>query len=151
MKQPVYLRIALPTPLRRLFDYLPPQAIDLKALIPGVRVRVPFQSRVLVGVLVEAAQKSAISEGKLKTAIEVIDDAPLFPLDVYQLCQWAAEYYHHSFGEVLASAMPALLRKGKPAERKIKKSRLEAQAKIDVPPELNAAQAAAVAAISAAQ
>lgn len=108
-----FLRIALPTPLRRLFDYLPPQDVDNKSLIPGIRVQVPFQSRTLIGVLIEVVKKSDVPYEKLKKATAVLDQQPILTDDVYKLCLWAAAYYHYSLGEVLASAMPTLLRKGK--------------------------------------
>src|SRR5690606_39303968 len=38
--QPI-LRLALPSPLRRLFDYHAPAGVPLSALVPGVRLRVP--------------------------------------------------------------------------------------------------------------
>ena len=120
MTQPLILRLALPTPLRRLFDYLPPQPIDPKALIPGVRVKVPFQSRTLVGILTGVAHSSTISYEKLKPALEILDVEPILPPDIYQLSQWAADYYHCALGEVLSSALPVLLRKGKPAAVKMK-------------------------------
>ena len=44
------LRLALPSPLRRLFDYLAPQGVPHAALQPGVRLRVPFGRREVVGV-----------------------------------------------------------------------------------------------------
>ena len=47
---PVILRIALDTPLRRLFDYLPARdsAVEME---PGMRVRVPFGRQRLIGVV----------------------------------------------------------------------------------------------------
>ena len=39
------MRLALPSPLRRLFDYLAPQGVPHAALQPGVRLRVPFGRR----------------------------------------------------------------------------------------------------------
>ena len=45
------LRLALPSPLRRLFDYLAPQGVPHAALQPGVRLRVPFGRREVIGVL----------------------------------------------------------------------------------------------------
>lgn len=114
MSYEMILRIALPTPLRRLFDYLLPQEIDYKSIIPGVRVLVPFQSRTLVGIVISIEKKSNIPYEKLKRVTEILDTQPILPDDVYKLCQWSADYYHYSLGEVLACALPTLLRKGKP-------------------------------------
>ena len=56
----LYLRIALPSPLRRLFDYRAPAQIPVSAWQPGVRVRVPFARRELIGILVETATKTDV-------------------------------------------------------------------------------------------
>ncbi|MBX3708529.1 MAG: primosomal protein N' [Gammaproteobacteria bacterium] len=140
-------RLALPTPLRRLFDYLPPQAIDYKNLIPGIRVLVPFQSRTLVGIIVSIEKKSAVPEEKLKRIIGILDQVPILPEDVYKLCLWAADYYHYSVGEILACTLPALLRKGKPAVAK--QGYIIANNATDLPLQLNAAQNDAVQSILA--
>ncbi len=113
MKNDLILRVALPTPLRRLFDYLPPQDLDISKLVPGVRLVAPFQSRTLVGILIEVANSSAVPYGKLKKADSILDEAPILSDDVYKICQWAAGYYHYALGEVLSAALPVLLRKGK--------------------------------------
>lgn len=105
------LRIALPIPLRQLFDYLPPEAIDFKALIPGLRVKVPFRSRILIGFFISTAQHSILPKQKLKRVITLIDENPVLSKDVYDLCCWAANYYHVSLGEMLANALPAQLKK----------------------------------------
>lgn len=144
------LRIALPIPLRRLFDYLPPQGIDLSALISGVRVKVPFQSRTLTGVLISIEKNSDVPYEKLKCALEIVDEQPIFTEDVYKLCHWAAEYYHYSLGEVLASAMPSVLRKGKPAVMK-RKFKSQQDVSKDEPLILNEGQHKAVQAIMEAQ
>jgi len=140
---PPILRIALPTPLRRLFDYLPPQGIDLSTLMPGVRVKVPFQSRILVGILIEIVQDSSFPYEKLKRAEEVLDGAPIFPADVYALCQFAADYYQHALGDVLTSALPTILRQGKSTTIKMKKQR-EEKAILQPALSLNAEQQIAV-------
>lgn len=139
------LRVALPTPLRRLFDYLPPQDVDCSQLVPGARVQVPFQSRTLTGMLIEVVHESSIPYEKLKKAYAILDDAPILPTDVYALCEWAAGYYHYSFGEILASALPVALRKGKPAtsKKKLPASSEEQQ----TPLQLNAEQQTALSAI----
>lgn len=142
------IRVALPTPLRRLFDYLPPQDTDSRQLIPGVRVQVPFQSRTLTGILIEVAHESSIAYNKLKRAHAVLDAEPILPKDVYELCEWAAGYYHYSFGEILASAMPVALRKGKPTECKKKLPAASEERQPSLP--LNAEQQTALHAILAA-
>jgi primosomal protein N' (replication factor Y) (superfamily II helicase) len=109
------LRLALPTPLRRLFDYLPVPGVDCAILVPGIRVRVPFQSRRLVGILVEIVQKTDIPLRKLKKIIEIIDAEPIIDHDINKLCHFAADYYHYALGEVYAAAIPTLLRQGKDA------------------------------------
>ena len=109
------LKIALDTPLRRVFDYLPP-ALARDPIRPGVRVRVPFGRRRTVGILVATATGSTIDPAKLKRALEVLDEAPIFDAVTFGLLRWAADYYHHPLGEVLAAALPASLREGKAAE-----------------------------------
>ena len=123
--------------------------VDTTALIPGMRVKVPFQSRSLVGVLVEVTNQSTVPYAKLKRADSILDNSAVFTPDIYQLCQWAADYYHYSLGEILASALPTLLRKGAPAviKKKFKLPVVEPEAL----PILNAAQQEAVNVIVAAQ
>ena len=109
------LRLALPTPLRRLFDYLPPATLSadtVRALQPGIRVRVPFGRRELVGWLVAVSDDSDIPDNQLKPALAILDDQPLLPDSLWQLLAWTSRYYHHPLGETLATAMPALLRNG---------------------------------------
>ncbi|OGT56923.1 MAG: hypothetical protein A3F43_04340 [Gammaproteobacteria bacterium RIFCSPHIGHO2_12_FULL_42_10] len=113
------LRIALPTPLNRLFEYVLPEAIDPRTLQQGLRVRVPFQSRTLIGWLIEITDHATIAVHKLKPILEVIDQTPLLPNDLYQLCLWAADYYHSPLGEVLTQALPEVLRKGKATQSKL--------------------------------
>ncbi|WP_428035766.1 primosomal protein N' [Amphritea sp.] len=111
-----YLRLAIPSPLRRLFDYLPPQACDSAALIPGVRVQVPFGRREVTGVLIEVAESTEVPPDKLKSAIAVLDTAPPMPGSILKLARWAGNYYQHPLGDALSQALPVLLRKGEPCE-----------------------------------
>ena len=116
MPTPVLLRVALPTPLRRLFDYLPPIQVPLERLLVGVRVRVPFGSRVLVGVLMERVSSSDVSEHKLRRALAVLDQQPLLPDSLMRLCHWMHRYYHHSLGDTLGVMLPTLMRQGASTE-----------------------------------
>lgn len=111
----VILRVALDTPLRRTFDYLPPARPFGTLPQPGVRVRVAFGRRRVVGVLVELAESSVVPADKLKAAMEILDARPVFDPVTFALLRWAADYYHHPLGEVLAAALPASLREGQAA------------------------------------
>jgi primosomal protein N' (replication factor Y) len=113
------LRLAIPSPLRRNFDYLPPAGMsqaEIDTLQPGVRLRVPFGAREVTGYLLGVFIESAISEDALKPALELLDDAPLLDAQMLQLCHWAADYYHHPLGDVYTTLFPKRLREGKPVQ-----------------------------------
>ncbi|MDH4041843.1 MAG: primosomal protein N' [Gammaproteobacteria bacterium] len=110
------LRLAIPSPLRRLFDYLPPIGMDessVAALRPGQRLSVPFGSRRVTAYLVAVSGGSELPRAALKHAEALLDAEPLVPPTLVQLCDWAARYYHHPPGEVFGAAFPRPLREGK--------------------------------------
>lgn len=106
-----YLNIAIPVPIRKSFHYLPPKNFP-KDTLPGCRIKVPFGKKILTGVLIDYSSKTTADEAKLKRAEELLDPSPILPRGVLELCIWASQYYHHPVGEVLAAAIPSLLRKG---------------------------------------
>ena len=118
---PLILRLALPSPLRRLFDYLPPKGAVEEQLRPGVRLRVPFGRREVIGVLIEVAQETEVPPDKLRKALQLLEQRPPLPSALFELCQWSAQYYQHSLGDTLSWALPALLRQGEPAERRLQR------------------------------
>lgn len=111
----VILQVALPSPLRRLFDYRAPSGIAAQDIVPGLRVRVPFGRRELVGFVSAISPQSQIPADKLKSATELLDLEPLLPDTLWQLCCWTARYYQHSLGDTLSCALPTLLRQGEAA------------------------------------
>ncbi|MCW9030148.1 MAG: primosomal protein N' [Gammaproteobacteria bacterium] len=107
-----YFRIAIPTPLRRYFDYLAPANIQAKTPQPGVRVKVPFGRQTLVGILLDVVHETDVPGNKLKPVIEVLDELPVFDSELLQLLRWCSAYYHHPIGEVMQNALPVKLRQG---------------------------------------
>ncbi|MDQ2695178.1 MAG: primosomal protein N' [Pseudomonadota bacterium] len=144
------LRIVVPSPLYRTFDYLPPEGVDSARLAPGVRVRVPFGSTRQVGVLLEVAEHSPLPLESLRPALEVLDAQPVLAPDLLELACWAQEYYHHPPGEVFAAFLPTLLRQGKPARPGRRRSPAAPAVAGQIPPVLNPHQTAAVAAVGGA-
>jgi primosomal protein N' (replication factor Y) len=108
------LRVAVPSPLYRSFDYLLPADVDPHTLQAGVRVRVPFGRRTVIGVLLAVTTESAVAAHKLRPALAVLDSVPVLNSDVLSMVQWASEYYHHPLGDALTAALPVLLRRGDP-------------------------------------
>lgn len=104
------VRVAVAVPLRRLFDYRLPA--DQTPVEPGVRVRVPFGRRRLVGVVVDTPAEAAVDADQLKTVAAVLDAEPLWPPVLFRLLRWSAGYYHHPEGEVFATALPGGLGRG---------------------------------------
>ncbi|WP_445767323.1 primosomal protein N' [Rheinheimera sp.] len=104
------VRVALPVPLRQLFDY----TIEAthKATV-GCRVLVPFGPRKLVGVIWQVAPEDQFSAAKIKPVLKLLDNSAVLPPLLCQLLSFAADYYHYPLGEVLISALPALLREGR--------------------------------------
>jgi primosomal protein N' (replication factor Y) len=113
----VILRVALPVPLRRHFDYLPADGAD--SLRPGVRLQVPFgRGGHKTGMLVGMSTSSDVPAARLKRAGRVLDEEPLLGEGDFALLQWASRYYHYPLGEVIFQALPTALRQGRSAAKK---------------------------------
>lgn len=101
------IRVAVPTPVRRTFDYLVPDS-STRAVV-GARVLVPFGKRTLCGVIVQICNSSPIAE--LKHALEILDSSPLYTPQMLKLFTWASDYYHYPVGMMYAASIPPYLRK----------------------------------------
>ena len=106
----------MPGPVRRWFEYLPPaEERSAGALRPGMRVKVPFGGSVRTGVVLEATNEAEIEVARLRRIAERLDDEPSIPPSLLRLLVWASDYYHHPIGEVVRTALPAGLRRARPA------------------------------------
>ena len=107
------LRIALPVPLPQTFDYLPPPGSPAPDTgDAGRRIKVPFGNRELVGMVegIGTVQDPAT----LREALHWLDGPPLLGGELYASLRWLARYAHAPLGEVVATALPAPLRRGEP-------------------------------------
>lgn len=109
---PPILKVALPLPLRELFDYLPPA--NQETVEVGARVLVPFGTRQLVGIVVSVQAESNLPTEKLLRVTQVLDQGQaLLGKNLLSLMQWCWQYYKHAPGDVLQAALPPALRKAK--------------------------------------
>jgi primosomal protein N' (replication factor Y) len=117
---PIILRVAVPTPLRRTFDYIFPENLTKKLdgdlPLPGSRVTIEFGRRTLVALIIEVTNSSDIALEKIKPINDILDSSPILSPDLLKLFVWAANYYQYPIGEALFTALPALLRKGEATE-----------------------------------
>ncbi|MFZ4704268.1 MAG: hypothetical protein ACOYMG_29840 [Candidatus Methylumidiphilus sp.] len=107
------LKIAVPCPLRKIFDYLPPEGTDLSQLRQGMRVEIPFGQGgdICIGFLLAIGKSEMAEKSKIKPAYCLLDENPLFSEQDCTIIRWASRYYHHPLGELFVTAVPALLRK----------------------------------------
>ena len=109
-------RVAIPAPLGQLFDYLPPPETSPIPPRPGLRVEVPFGRQRKIGILVSVSDQTDLPLGQLKPVHCILDPAPLLSDQDLELLTWVSRYYHHPLGQVYATALPAALRRGDPAQ-----------------------------------
>ncbi|MGH8513922.1 MAG: primosomal protein N', partial [Gammaproteobacteria bacterium] len=103
-------------PVDQVFDYLPPCGVNLAALQPGMRLRVPFGRRSAVGMLLALGAESVLDD--LRRATALLDSAPVLSVRHLRLLEWASHYYHHPIGEVIFASLPLLLRQDRPRRPK---------------------------------
>ncbi|MGD8932594.1 MAG: primosomal protein N' [Chromatiales bacterium] len=113
MSNPPILRVALPGPLRTLFDYLTPADCPTP-LQPGIRLQVPFGRGSRCGILIQTATGSSLPADRLKPVAAILDQTPLLSTGDLAFLGWAADYYQHPLGDVIFHALPLRLRKGLP-------------------------------------
>ena len=102
--------VAIPSPLRRHFDYLVPPDLERTA-VRGCRVLVPFGRTQYVGVVLRRHAEASVARAKLRPIAALLDDEPTLDEAILSLLEWSAQYYHHPVGEVVQSALPTLLRR----------------------------------------
>ncbi len=107
---PIILKVAVPSPLRHLLDYLPPANVDLIAIKEGVRVMVPLGTKKVIGVILKVTDSSTLDGAKLKLAEAILDQEPILSNKIIELINWTSSYYHHPIGEVINHVLPKLLR-----------------------------------------
>ena len=104
------VEVAVPRPVRRVFDYSLPAGEPVPPA--GARVRVPFGRTEVVGVVTGARGEST---RRLKNITEIIDPNGFLPADLVELAGWLSRYYHHPLGEVFGTMLPAAARRGEAA------------------------------------
>ncbi|HXV09840.1 MAG TPA: primosomal protein N' [Burkholderiales bacterium] len=105
------IKVALDVPVATLFDYRHDAATELDV---GCRVVVPFGKKRLVGVIMETADASSVTSGRLKAALNVLRDSPRLEESDLELLRFASHYYHYPLGAAVMGSLPPQLRRPRP-------------------------------------
>lgn len=97
-------KVCIPNTNADVYDYL----YQTEPPLLGARVLVPFRHQLRVGIAWSLGE-SDLSLDKLKF-IEAADTVCILDSCYREFCEWLARYYHFSLSEVLALALPKLLR-----------------------------------------
>jgi len=110
----IILRVALDVPLPKLFDY---RSEDATRADIGYRALVPFGTKRRVGVIVDVAAKSEVTDSRLRPVEKILRDVPPLSREWLALAKFCSDYYHRPLGEVVMSALPPRLRTAKAVPR----------------------------------
>jgi primosomal protein N' (replication factor Y) len=100
----VYVDIALPLAVDKLYTYTVPEALR-KVAHPGSRAVVPFGSRTMVGIIltrtVSGKSTPPSSNIAYKDILDILDTEPPISDELFELSEWMAQYYLSTPGETL--------------------------------------------------
>jgi primosomal protein N' (replication factor Y) (superfamily II helicase) len=103
-----FARVIIPSPLSQPLIYAVPE--DLRGRIAvGMRVLIPLGKRKVTGVVLELLQATSLLQTRPIEALP--DEGPVLDQTLLFLCQWVAQYYLATLGEVLATILPPPLRR----------------------------------------
>jgi primosomal protein N' (replication factor Y) len=148
-----FARVIVDVPLDHPLDYRVGDAGPDGPAI-GMRCVVPVGTREAVGIVVGFADQTAIDERRLRELGRTLGE-PVLPASWLALTRFAADYYHHPWGEVALPALPRLLRAppGRHYARQVARAREHGPPgpapSVELPPPLRDEQAAAIEAIAA--
>src|ERR1700722_17520665 len=99
-----YCEVALPVPLRSVFTYAVPDALNDEDLV-GRRVLVPFRNRPMIGVAL-AVTNRAPDVKRIRQIADALDSVPALPAKLIELGHWVSRYYLAPVGEAFRAMLP---------------------------------------------
>ena len=110
-----FIQVAVPVPMRQLFTYHVPEAMQSPPINIGERVAVSFGSRQVLAVVISIADKCDV-DAKIKPISNRLNDSFHLSDSLVNYLKLCANYYHHPIGDVFQQALPKLLRQVKKAD-----------------------------------
>lgn len=89
----------------RVFDY-----IALENTQIGMRVKVPFAGRLVLGYVIQLSEKSQIEPSKLKTIAKNLEQTPKLMPEILELCQFMSRHFFLRLSDCIRLALPSCVR-----------------------------------------
>ncbi len=89
----------------RVFDY-----IALENTQIGMRVKVPFAGRFVLGYVIQLSEKSQVDPSKLKTITKNLEDKPKLMPEILNLCQFMSRHFFLRLSDCIRLALPSCVR-----------------------------------------
>ena len=89
----------------KVFDYI---ALDDTEV--GMRVRVPFAGRTVLGYVIEMSEHTTLESDKLKTIIKNLESVPKLKPEILKLCLFLAEHFFLRLSDCIKLALPSCVR-----------------------------------------
>ncbi len=102
--QPDLIEVAVALPVYGTFTYQVPDPV-FDQIAVGKRVLVPFGRRRVTGYTLRVGCPAP--QAALKSISDILDETPVFPIQMLPFFQWMADYYIHPLGEVIETALPS--------------------------------------------
>lgn len=99
---PLIAEVSVPLRVNQLYSYFIPERFGTDLI--GKRVIVNFSNKIITALVVKVTDE--IPDIKLKEISDIIDKFPIADDKFLKLCQWTADYYLCSLGEVFLAAFP---------------------------------------------
>ena len=96
-------------PINRPFDYVVPPHFE-ETIAPGIRVKVPFGRRSVLGYVIRLKNESAVAENKLKALDELVDIDPVLSKEQLALSDWLQHKTLAYHIDTLQVMLPAAMR-----------------------------------------
>ena len=124
MKKIISVALALKREISKnnIFSYSVPDEIFVDENDVGKLVKVPFTSRILLGVIIKVFDEeqylqllknknhNLVEIEKLRDILHIFHNLPKLDQHFFDLAKFAADYYHQPFGDALEMSLPPIYR-----------------------------------------
>ena len=101
----VIISVAVCAPVEKLYTYSVPAAL-IPEVESGKRVLASFNNRDIIGYILETDIDGESIDFELRDITDILDQTPLFSVNLIPFFKWISEYYLCPVGMVIQSALP---------------------------------------------